>query len=68
MVDFTGRAGWRGGAGGLGPLGGGKSASFTSSAKKIINNYFRQKMGKKDLSGSPKAEFGLRAISNGSCV
>ena len=51
MVDFTGRAGWRGGAGGLGPLGGGKSASFTPSAKK---------MGKKDL-GEP--EFGLHAHS-----
>ena len=51
MVDFTGRARWRGGAGGLGPLGGGKSASFTPPAKK---------MGKKDL-GEP--EFGLRAHS-----
>ena len=51
MVDFTGRACWRGGAGGLGPLGGGKSASFTPPAKK---------MGKKDL-GEP--EFGLRAHS-----
>jgi hypothetical protein len=51
VVDFTGRARWRGGAGGLGPLGGGKSASFTPPAKK---------MGKKDL-GEP--EFGLRAQS-----
>ena len=51
MVDFTGRARWRGGAGGLGPLGGGKSASFTPPAKK---------MGKKDL-GEP--EFGLGAHS-----
>ena len=51
MVDFTGRAPRRGGAGGLGPLGGGKSASFTPPAKK---------MGKKDL-GEP--EFGLRAHS-----
>ena len=51
VVDFTGRGSWRGGAGGLGPLGGGKSASFTPPAKK---------MGKKDL-GEP--EFGLRAHS-----
>ena len=51
MVDSTGRARWRGGTGGLGPLGGGKSASFTPPAKQ---------MGKKDL-GEP--EFGLRAHS-----
>ena len=46
MVDFTGRAPWRGGAGGLGPLGGGKSAYFTPPAKK---------MGKKDLRVSPNS-------------
>ena len=50
MVDFTGRAEWRGGAGGLGPLGAGKSV--LSPPKK--------KWAKKTL-GEP--EFGLRAHS-----